>query len=159
MINMKILVVSDSHTHIKEIQMAIDRTNPEMLIFLGDGVDDLKHITLPKNCKIEAVVGNNDFENTEYPIWKVVEVLNHKIFITHGHTFFVPQGVLFIADQAKKLNCEMALFGHTHHRFNETIYGVKCVNPGCICGQFDIIQSYVVLNVSKNNIKIDFFEI
>ena len=156
---MKVLVVSDSHTHLKEIQIALDRTNPEMLIFLGDGVDDLKKVKLPENCKVEAVVGNNDFGEKDYPIWKIVNVLNHKIFITHGHTFFVPQGVLFIADQAKKHNCELALFGHTHHRYDEVINDVRCVNPGCICGQFDITQSYVLLDVSKNDIKVSFFEI
>ena len=117
---------------------------------MGDGVEDLEKIKF--NGKIDAVLGNNDY-NLDYPLVKIINLYNYKIMLTHGHKFFVPTGIKIMAEYAKEQGANLVFFGHTHHRFDEIVNGIRCVNPGCICGQFDEYLSYAVLNLNDNTVE------
>ena len=153
---MKILLISDSHGHYTDIQRAIYNENPERIFFMGDGVEDLKKIEF--GGVVDAVLGNND-HNLDYPLEKFVEIYGHKILLTHGHKFFVSPGIKIIAQYAKKNEADIAIFGHTHHRYDDTHFGVRCINPGCICGMYDLLFSYAVMEIDENNYKIEFKEL
>lgn len=153
---MKILLISDSHGHYSDIQRAVDLENPEHIFYMGDGVEDLEKIKF--NGKIDAVLGNNDY-NLDYPLVKIINLYNYKIMLTHGHKFFVPTGIKIMAEYAKEQGANLVIFGHTHHRFDEIVNGIRCINPGCICGQFDKYLSYAVLNLNNNTVEIEFKEL
>jgi hypothetical protein len=62
---------------------------------------------------VYMVAGNCDFF-TSLPDHAVITIGGHRILITHGQHYFVSLGTGDLADTARKNNCEIAMFGHTH---------------------------------------------
>lgn len=127
---MKILVISDTHRKTEGAVRAL-RENPDIthVIHLGDMVDDadeLQQIFYDKSfCKIR---GNND-RRTFARDSALLSLCGMNIFATHGHAFGVKCGYGALASHARSLGCDVALFGHTHIYADETIGGVRCLNP------------------------------
>ena len=66
---MKILVVSDSHGSVGTILTAIDREKPDVLIHLGDGLNDLQDIKF--SGQIYGARGNCDLNGRVRTMGKV----------------------------------------------------------------------------------------
>lgn len=65
---MKILIVSDTHRRDENLKAVIEQNLPlDMFIHLGDaeGSEDRIYQWLNPECRIEMVLGNNDF----FPCW------------------------------------------------------------------------------------------
>ncbi len=127
---MKILVISDTHGQINNpIKILHDDKSITHVIHLGDTVADahaLQHIFYDKSfCKIR---GNNDWRE-QVNDSALLSLCGHNIFAAHGHIFGVKTGYSSLAGHAKSLGCDLALFGHTHIYADETINGVRCINP------------------------------
>ena len=89
---MLIAVISDSHGNrnsISKIKKKI--SNAQVLIFLGDGENDLNEITEGFSGEVYAVRGNCDFDG-KYPEERIIEIQGKKIFICHGHKYGVKYG-------------------------------------------------------------------
>ena len=136
----KIVVVSDSHGSKSAIEEMLSIEKPDMLVFLGDGLRDLENISIPT----KAVSGNCDLFSFE-PIVDIFNINNIKCLITHGQKFFVKNGLYALIKEAKELNVNIAMFGHTHEPYNETIDDILFLNPGSFKN-----RSYVVLNINEN---------
>ena len=54
------------------------------------------------------------------------------MFCCHGHTLDVHNGLDYLVATAKKNNCKIALYGHTHLYKTELIDGVFVMNPGSL---------------------------
>ncbi len=78
-----------------------------------------------------SVCGNNDYFD-EYPLNKILTIGNHRIYLTHGHLDFYLGKYEMLAVKAKKNGCDMVCFGHTHVPYDNTIDGVRLLNPGSI---------------------------
>ncbi len=126
---MKLIVLSDSHgqkaplNYIRNAYSDVDK-----IIHCGD-------ICLPKEYArgFEIVAGNCDNPNW-YPNGKIIEIENHRILILHGHVLFSssfpnPEAV---AKAAKRNDCDIAFFGHSHIYYDGLIDGVHVCNPGSI---------------------------
>ena len=64
-----------------------------------------------------------------------IKRLNAKVqyvLLTHGHSYGVSMGREGLAEEAKSRGCDVAMFGHTHRPFLETVKGVLLVNPGSL---------------------------
>ena len=86
---MLIAVVSDTH----RIQIYIDKVKEmikkaDILIHLGDNVDDAEYISKGFKGKVYVVRGNCDF-STKYPNEEIIRLDEKTIFITHGHNYSV----------------------------------------------------------------------
>ena len=89
---MKILIVSDTHGRMYNLEEAMEREEFDGMIHCGDveGMDDL--IKSKVNGPCYMVMGNNDwFSNLPAEIQ--VNIDDYRAFITHGHNYGVSLGL------------------------------------------------------------------
>ena len=127
---MKILVISDTHRDTNKVIRVLhsipDITN---VVHLGDLVRDADEIQEVFPDKIyHKIQGNNDMLSFAKPDM-MLSLCGYNIFATHGHAYGVRGGVSLLAKKASQLGCDIALFGHTHNYADETVMGVRCLNP------------------------------
>lgn len=150
---MKILILSDSHgAEEKLTDIMMTHRDSDCFVFLGDGERDFENAL--------AVLGLYPFGSIRKPVFQVAGNCDWfssgatsltenfggiKVLITHGHAQNVKFGYSGLAEEAKRLGCGIALFGHTHHRELEDISGVTLFNPGSVRG-----GSYGILILSKD---------
>nr|WP_207745892.1 metallophosphoesterase [Clostridium sp. D53t1_180928_C8] len=152
MIKVLIAVISDSHgnkTSISKIKKKI--SNAEVLLFLGDGENDLKEITKDFTGEVYAVRGNCDFEG-KYPEERIIEIRGKKIFMCHGHRYGVKYGYNSIYYRGKEVGADIVLFGHSHLPIIEECDGLTLMNPGSIShgmGKIDKTLGYIDLINNK----------
>lgn len=172
----KILVVSDSHGSYQSLKMILHQTPCDAMIFCGDGFCDIARLidetaeneNLQKFIPgvIGVVEGNNDADiypvrnisstdpyyiEFKIPLFNTIEICGKKIFFTHGHRNAVYIGCDQVVALAKKYECEIALYGHTHVASEQFFLGdVLALNPGSCarprCGQF---PSFATLEISR----------
>lgn len=146
-----IAIISDSHGDAKNFLSVLKECeNCAALIFCGDGANDLATVLncASQNIKIPKVIafvrGNNDMSSfaikksdgglqlIKIPDKQILEVAEHKIFITHGHCFGISAGIQTLAYAAMENQCDVALFGHTHIATVAKNNDVVILNPGSI---------------------------
>lgn len=150
---MRILAISDTHRKPTSMNNALEKLGKyDLLIHLGDGLDDLDYLkTDIDNDNIITVKGNGDFRKA--PDFRVLEVDGHKIFCCHGHTYGVREGLDALNAAAKINDCSIALYGHTHVMSDITENNIRMINPGSIgypyidFGAVEIISDSSVFNV------------
>ena len=129
---MLIAVISDSHGNkdsINKIKKKI--SNADVLLFLGDGENDLAEITNDFTGEVFAVRGNCDITG-KYPEEQILEIQGKKIFICHGHRYNVKYGYNSIYYRGKEIGADIVLFGHSHIPIIEEYNGIILMNPGSI---------------------------
>ena len=127
---MSLMVISDTHGRTTAI-MSILMANKEIthLVHLGDMVSDAEDIKAAfPDIKVIMVSGNNDFWSREKEEL-IFDWHELKIFACHGHKYGVRGSKGILAARAKELGADMALFGHTHIKFDEELDGVWLLNP------------------------------
>ena len=150
---MRILVLSDSHENIENMRIAVTRTQPELILHLGDLVRDAEELkTQFPAIPLMQVEGNCDSYDMHYaPLWQIYEAEGHRIFFTHGHHYRVKYDLLHLCYAAAEQNAELALFGHTHLPLCEKVGGLTLLNPGSIGGGKH--PSYAVIEASEADLK------
>ena len=126
----KILLVSDNHGDRKSLEYVKQTfSDYDYFVHCGDSVmtdDELEGFI--------CVRGNNDFlVSDKVPDHTVLEAGGHRIYICHGHMDFISY---FHYDpmirHARELGCDTVFFGHVHTYYDETVDGVRLLNPGSI---------------------------
>ncbi len=131
---MKIAFIGDTHHNERAIEVASEYINSfklDIVIHLGDCIEDVK--LLEKNFKgeIYAVAGNCDFSNI-YPKENTLIINGVKIFFTHGDLYKVKNTMNIIAIKAESIGADIVLFGHTHIPIKEEYRNIIFMNPGSI---------------------------
>lgn len=129
---MKILVLSDSHGNVGNMEEAVARTSPRMIFHLGDCWRDAErlHDRFP-DIPFYQVPGNCDFRPGE-PTERVVCLEDYRILLCHGHTYGVKQSLLTAGFAAEEQNLDLFLFGHTHRPLVDRRGKTLFLNPGSI---------------------------
>ena len=125
-----VLVISDTHGSrkgIDDIRSLIAEN--DYLIHLGDGALDVRAELSSYPDKVYFCAGNCDYFSA-LPTEGVLQVEQVKIFYCHGHTYGVKSGLAQLAAEAKRRDCQLALYGHTHVAKIDEIDGVTLINPG-----------------------------
>ena len=168
---MRWLAASDIHgsaTACRRVLEAFEREKAEGLLLLGDLLyhgprNDLPRDYAPKKVipmlsaledRILAVRGNCEAEVDQmvlpFPCLAEYSQLlaDGKVFyLTHGHHANpqnlpqLPEGSVF-------------LFGHTHVKLDETINGIRCLNPGSVSIPKDGSHSCLIYNNGEFSVKI-----
>ncbi len=114
----KILVLSDSHGNIQNIERIIRLEEPfSVLVHCGDGAGDLLHVNIPENIRICRVMGNVDRERgMDLESIETEEIAGRKILIVHGDLHHVKEGLDSLAAAAENTGAGAAFFGHTHRQ-------------------------------------------
>jgi putative phosphoesterase len=132
-----ILVISDSHGDVTALSAVLawaKNTPLQAAVFLGDGAEDLAVASAWAGFSLpwHRVRGNGDYDFS-IPENIVMEIPpSHKIFLSHGNRLRVREGKRVIADAARRMEAEAALFGHTHIPYCDTVDGIFLLNPGSI---------------------------
>ncbi len=147
---MKILVLSDSHGSVANIDRAINLYNEiDTIIFCGDGdIDICRIMTKYPEKTFHCVKGNNDFR-ADFDYSKVIKVGEHNIFITHGHKFYVKAGINTLLEEVMDKNISICVFGHTHKAERFYQHGIHFLNPGAI-GSYN--PSFATIEITEQGI-------
>ena len=127
---MKLLVLSDSHENIDRMRYAVEQTNPDVILHLGDHIRDAQKLCryFP-NTVIYMVKGNCDSLYTAKTELFLTQG-NVKILMTHGHTYGVKSGLAALSERAMQLGADIALYGHTHRAAMCVEHGLWLMCPG-----------------------------
>ncbi len=60
----------------------------------------------------------------------MLSVAGFRLFLAHGHRHSVDVSPEILVNVAQSLDCDVALFGHTHMPFQETYSRILALNPG-----------------------------
>lgn len=129
---MRILIVSDTHGKHKNLKEILTRVKDiDLMIHLGDVEGGEEEIVQMAGCPVEMVSGNNDFFS-DLEREKELQIGNYKVFITHGHYYYVAMGVEDLRKEACGRGMDIVMFGHTHRPFFDNSKGVIALNPGSV---------------------------
>ncbi|MDO4377585.1 MAG: YfcE family phosphodiesterase [Erysipelotrichia bacterium] len=144
---MKIVVMSDSHGNDKNVIKVInENSDADYFYHLGD-------LCSPNfsHPKMTVIKGNNDY--ADYPTKIVVRFDRIKIFMLHSDKIYFNR-LEAMKNLAKKENCQIVLYGHTHIPADDTIDGIRLLNPGSLSMNRDFSKlSYLILEIDENNYK------
>ena len=129
---MKILVLSDSHGTIANMEQAVERVSPRMICHLGDCWRDGErlHGHFPE-IPLVQVPGNCDFRSQE-AAERLLCLEDKRILLCHGHTYGVKQSLLAAGYAAEEKKLDVFLFGHTHRPLVDLRGRTLFMNPGSI---------------------------
>ena len=136
---MKILVLSDSHSILSFMRQCIRVVKPDAVVHLGDHFDD--GTAMQEEFSISRfyqVPGNCDKYRLYRPVPEtlVEKVCGVKLMMTHGHIHRVKMGLGALIADARRVDVQGVLFGHTHQAVcHQEEDGLWVVNPGS-CGYF-----------------------
>lgn len=147
---MKILVVSDTHRKNDIYVNIVKLHKPDMVIHCGDAEGSEDFLTEAADCPVYIVPGNNDFFSI-LPKEIELEVGNYKVWVTHGHNYYVSMGNEFIKHEAIARGVDIVCYGHTHRPSVERADEIIAVNPGSLSypRQDNRRPSYVIMEIDK----------
>ncbi len=146
---MRILVVSDSHGHKWNFIDAIKaEPTAEIVYFLGDGYREFEEMKAAYEGKklFIGVLGNCDLGST-LPVRDIRSFGNVRVYATHGFQERVKYGIYDLMFEARRSNCSLVLFGHTHEKLNRYEDGIQLFNPGSLRDGF-----YGVVDITDKGI-------
>lgn len=156
----RIVVISDTHGRFHALYDIVEKHQKEAACFihLGDGEKEVDDITsLFPDLTFYHVRGNCDFVS-QAPYIQSIEIAGKIITFTHGHTYYVKQGLYHLKSTARNLHTDIILYGHTHQSYTEYDDGLYILNPGSPVqprngspsyGIIDITSAGIVLNIVK----------
>ena len=128
--------------------------NPTGVIYSEQTLEKLGEILERKQAEfgtsIYVLSDEPYYVQWKVPIFNVLEACGQRIFFTHGHRNSLYLGTGEIISAAKKSNCKIALYGHTHIAA-EKLGEVFTINPGsCFRPRGGQKPSFAMLNLTKN---------
>lgn len=142
---MKILVISDTHGNVTAPLEIIKESGVELVIHLGDHLDDALTVERQLELPFIKVPGNGDPRATE-PRELIQSIKGTRFFITHGDLYRVKNGLDRLIEKTKAAKAAVVLFGHTHKPLIQKQDGVLLINPGTLMSGVDL-KSYALLTV------------
>lgn len=149
----RIVLVSDSHGERKPLEW-LKETYKDYDMFVHCGDSELRPEEMGGYI---CVRGNNDFfYGSEMPDRMVLKAGNHKIYVCHGHLDFMSYyNYKNMIKNAKEKGCDIIFFGHIHQVYDETIDGVRLLNPGSIRHNRDMSQaSYMLVRIDGDDVHV-----
>lgn len=152
-------VISDTHKNIMYIRKAIEKLKAmDIIIHLGDNVEDVKEIEKSFKGPIINVRGNCDFSN-KIPSERTMVLEGKKLLITHGHNYGVKDNLLKLRYRALELGVDLVLYGHTHIAKIDFEEGIFFVNPGSTTFPKNGLNSVVIIDINGAKINPNIIEI
>lgn len=149
---MKILIISDTHRKndnyfkVLQIHMPLD-----MVIHCGDSEGGEYTLTEAADCPVQIVMGNNDYFSC-IPRELEFQVEKYKVWVTHGHSFYVSMGNETLKKEARARGVDIVMYGHTHRPvIDMSDKGIVAVNPGSLSypRQEGHRPSYVIMETDR----------
>ncbi|MBU3191055.1 metallophosphoesterase [Clostridium bowmanii] len=149
---MRIGVISDTHRHASSIDVLAGKIKTlDVLIHLGDNVDDVAVIKKYYKGRIINVKGNCDF-SAGTPNDRLEEICGKKFFLTHGHRYSVKEGIFKLKYKALETGADIVLYGHTHIAKIDYEEGIWYINPGSAAEPRDGAPSFAIIDINGESI-------
>ncbi len=150
----KILVMSDTHSHLTNMKKALKKfADVDCIIHLGDYAKDTHYLRSLTEKKVYSVKGNCDIYCTARQEM-LIRTSGVKILALHGHKQGVKQGLLGLGLYARSKGADIVLFGHTHMPAEEPFGDMILYNPGSLGEPRERAPTVGVMTVDKGKIKI-----
>ncbi len=152
----KILVLSDLHGTIS-CAASVLKNHPEYdtVFFLGDGISKIALLQKEYPRLWHFVRGNCDLlSDGAFPEEMLIELEGHRIFLTHGHRYFVKYDENRLLSAAAARGADIVLYGHTHlpaARY-DAASGIHLFNPGSIGAPYNGKFTYGLLTLSGTDV-------
>ncbi|MBO5056248.1 MAG: metallophosphoesterase [Lachnospiraceae bacterium] len=149
---MKVLIVSDTHHHNDNYIRVIERVAPvDMVIHCGDIEGSEYLIAECAGCPVQMVMGNNDFFS-DLPREKEFNIGKYKVWLTHGHTYYVSMSNENIKREARERGVDIVMYGHSHRPVIDIESDIIAINPGSLTypRQEGKKPSYIIMDLDKN---------
>jgi uncharacterized protein len=153
----KVLVISDSHGMMKELEVIRERhqQDVDLMIHCGDSQLEPDHKALTGYF---TVAGNCDWSG--FPNELVTDCAGRKFFITHGHHYSVKTSLMSLKYKAEEVGADIVCFGHSHVLGAEVVDGRLYLNPGSIRMPRERFEkTYVILELQKELVKMTVYEL
>lgn len=129
---MRVLIVSDTHRQNGNYLKALERVRPvDLVVHCGDVEGSEYLISEGAGCPVEMVAGNNDFFSG-LPREKEFRIGSYKVWLTHGHNYYVSMGNETIKQEAVSRGMDIVMYGHTHKPVVDMGKNVIALNPGSL---------------------------
>ena len=147
---MKILIVSDTHKKNDNYFKVLEMHKPDMVIHCGDAEGSEYALTEAADCPVQIVLGNNDLFS-ELPREMEFNVGSYKVWVTHGHNYYVSVGNETIKKEAVLKGADIVVYGHTHKPVVDRDDNVIAVNPGSLSypRQEGHRPSYAIMEIDR----------
>lgn len=148
---MKILVISDTHGHHRNLLKVLDKIGDiDLLVHLGDSEGAEDYISALVECPVQIVAGNNDFFS-QLDREKEFMIKKYRIFATHGHYYYVSMNTERIKAEAKARQVDIVMFGHTHKPLIDIQDDLITINPGSLSypRQEGRKGSYIIMEIDR----------
>ncbi|MGV8906670.1 MAG: metallophosphoesterase family protein [Acetobacterium sp.] len=159
---MKVGVMSDSHGNLTALKKAVDQMGAvDVIIHLGDYVQDALHLETLTKAPVHIVQGNMDQDAIDGSLILETTMGGFKFFATHGHQYGVKNNLDELCHAALGKNADVILFGHTHEAYLYDDGQVLIMNPGSIGASHPgDIESFGLLTITEDgDIKSEIFPI
>lgn len=156
---MKVLIFSDTHGRAARVRALLRlHRDADCAVFLGDGLGDIDACRGELPMPLWEVRGNCDgfpalWEHV--PTEQIVALGGHRLLLTHGHLYGAKSGCGALIGAARRADCDIVLFGHTHERYEAYIGEPKPLylfNPGSLGSPRGGNPSYGLLQADEKNI-------
>ncbi len=148
---MKLLIVSDTHRRNENYIKVLKKVAPvDMVIHCGDIEGSEYLIAESAGCPVQMVTGNNDFFS-DLPREKEFEIGKYKVWLTHGHNYYVSMGNENIKSEARMRGVDIVMYGHTHKPVVDIEKDLIAVNPGSLTypRQEGRKPSFIIMDLDK----------
>ncbi len=150
--SLKIAVVGDTHGRIKTISRELQKIDIDHLLFTGDFYSDAKRIAHQVNVDFSGVAGNCDPYDSNLKEELLLQVVNKKIYIVHGHQYNVKRSLGNLFYRAQELKADIVAYGHTHRSDKQYIEDILFINPGSPSRPRGAGKSFILLEVGENKL-------
>ncbi len=152
--------MSDSHGRNENLRHVFEKAAPfDVFIHLGDSQMSEKKLNGLCSCPVYAVSGNCDMDR-HLPGHLILEMGEHRAYLTHGHRQYVSSGLDCLIGEAEQCGCDVVMFGHTHMPLIDYTYpGMLILNPGSVSmpRQPGYERSYMIIEITDGRWKPDVF--
>ena len=150
---MKILVVSDTHGHTKNLERVLEKVGDiDLFIHCGDLEGGEDYIRALVDVPSYMVAGNNDtFSDLQREM--EISVDDYRIWITHGNNYGASMGPERLLEEAAARNVDVVMYGHTHRPLIEYQDNIVIVNPGSLSypRQNGRKPSYLIMEIDRDH--------
>ena len=151
-VQMRILIISDTHRRDENFLKLIERVKPlDMLIHCGDLEENEAVFQEKAGCPTQIIAGNNDFFSS-LPREREFQIGKYRVWLTHGHNYYVSMGDSILKEEARARGVDIVMFGHTHKPVLEIGKTLTALNPGSLSfpRQEGRRPSYILMELDRN---------
>lgn len=151
---MKILIISDTHRHNKNLEVLLGKVAPlDLVIHLGDFEGTEDDVKAMAGCPVEMIAGNNDFYSLS-PKELITYIGKFKVLLTHGHLYNVSYSLKSLIAEANAKEVDIVMFGHTHRPLITRDRNLVILNPGSLSypRQEGRTPTYIIMEIDDKNV-------